>query len=163
LLGVPPAFITRGGFQFAGVEATAPAERANPWELLSGVSKGPTKDPPASFQRKSSGELAAKAIGDENTVKWILHSDLGKELEILGNGGEPATLSIAALLQDSIFQSELLISEQDFLNLFPQEEGYRFFLIDGPPDRAAQVRAALETNLAGYGFIVSPTAERLES
>ena len=62
-------------------------------------------------------------IGDANTVKWILHSDLGKELAIDTDEGRTVQLRIVGLLQDSIFQSELVLSQSNFLALFPRQEG----------------------------------------
>jgi ABC-type antimicrobial peptide transport system permease subunit len=67
------------------------------------------------------------------------------------------------LLQDSVFQSELLLSEANFLKLYPRQEGYGFFLIDAPPERAGAVRSVLETELANHGFTVTPTAQRLQA
>src|SRR5262249_802171 len=134
-------------FNFANSEATSPEERANPWLLLD----------------KELDDGSIPAIGDANTVKWILHSDLGKEIEVQNDQGQAVRLRIVGLLQDSIFQSELLLSEHNFLGAFPRQEGYRFFLVDAPPDRASEVRTALETALADQGFFVTPTAQRLES
>ena len=68
---------------------------------------------------------------------------------------------IVAALQDSLFQSELLISEKNFLRLFPEVEGYRFFLLDVSPQRAQQVTGTLEEALADYGFDMQSTAARL--
>ena len=66
-----------------------------------------------------------------------------------------------AALSDSIFQGELLISENNFLRLFPAVPGYRFFLIEATTANAAGVTAALETALSDYGFDVTSTADRL--
>jgi ABC-type antimicrobial peptide transport system permease subunit len=66
-----------------------------------------------------------------------------------------------ALLADSIFQGDLLISEANFLKHFPDTSGYRFFLVDCPAERSAAVRGALERNLGDYGFAVQTTAARL--
>jgi ABC-type antimicrobial peptide transport system permease subunit len=147
ILGVPQAFISRGGFNFASSESTSPEERANPWLLLD--------------KRLEDG--AIPTIGDANTITWILHTGLGKEIEVQNDQGQAVRLRIVGLLQDSIFQSELLLSEQHFLSAFPRQEGYRFFLVDAPPDRVSEVRTALETTLADQGFFVTPTAQRLES
>jgi ABC-type antimicrobial peptide transport system permease subunit len=70
-------------------------------------------------------------------------------------------LRLVAALSDSIFQGELLISEANFLRLFPDQAGYRFFLIGSPPARSAEVTASLERSLADYGFDVTSTANRL--
>jgi len=73
-------------------------------------------------------------------------------------------LRVVAALADSIFQSELVMAEKHFLQLFPDEEGYRFFLIDTPlssSNQSAEVAAALESRLSDYGFDVQATADRL--
>ena len=57
--------------------------------------------------------------------------------------------------------TELLMGERDFLRLFPGQEGYRFFLIDAPPDAAARVGKALEDRLSDFGFDATSTAARL--
>jgi len=66
-----------------------------------------------------------------------------------------------AALQDSLFQGELLISEQNFLRLFPDAEGYRFFLLNVQPGRGQEVARALEEALSDYGFTVQPAEARL--
>jgi putative ABC transport system permease protein len=147
LLGVPHALVERGGFQFKQSEAATPETRADPWLLLE--------------QPRDDG--AVPVIGEANTVEWILHSGLGKDLDVVDGNGRPARLHVAALLQDSVFQSELLISASQFLRLFPHQEGYQFFLIDAPPDRSAQVKQLLQTALADHGFTVTPTSERVEA
>lgn len=68
---------------------------------------------------------------------------------------------IVAALEDSLFQSELLISEKNFLRLFPDVEGYRFFLLDVSPQRAQAVTGTLEEALSDYGFDIQSTAARL--
>lgn len=147
LLGVPQTLLDRGGFRFAESEAQSVEGRANPWRLLD----------------EARADGAVPAFGEANTVKWILHQGLGQELEVPDEQGRPLRLRIVGLLQDSIFQSELLLSEAQFLRLYPRQEGYAFFLIDTPPERAQEVRDLLETHLASYGFTVTPTAERLQA
>jgi putative ABC transport system permease protein len=141
LLGVPDALLDRGGFQFADVQPQSDAERANPWLIL----RRPENPPPA--------------FGEKNTVVWMLKSDAGKDIEV--SPGVP--VRVAGLLQDSIFQSSLLVSEARFLRLYPGHEGYNFFLIQTPPDRAGEVKRLLETALADRGFEATPTAQRLAS
>jgi ABC-type antimicrobial peptide transport system permease subunit len=147
LLGVPAALIARGGFQFGSTEAKTARQTDNLWLLL---------DEPLS-------DGAIPVFGEGNTVTWMLHSGLGRELTVPDGRGNPVRLRIVGLLQDSIFQGELLMSEENFLRLYPRQEGYQFFLIDVPPARTAKVRSLLETALGGYGLAVTPSAERLES
>jgi ABC-type lipoprotein release transport system permease subunit len=146
LLGVSPSLIKRGGFQFQASEATTPAERANPWLLL----------------QKPAGD-AIPAFADATTAEWTLKKKLGEIIEVPNERGETVSLQIVGLLADSIFQSQLLLSEASFLKLFPSHEGYSFFLIDAPDDRAAALKPLLENTLAERGFEVTSTARRLEA
>jgi hypothetical protein len=81
---------------------------------------------------------AIPAIGDYTTVFWLLHLKLGDEIEIDG-----ARLRIVGLLDKSIFQSELLISEANFKRAFPDQGGWRMFAVDAPPERAEAASAWL--------------------
>jgi ABC-type antimicrobial peptide transport system permease subunit len=66
-------------------------------------------------------------------------------------------------LTDSLLQGELLVSEERFVEAFPEEEGYRFFLVDVDGDRAAadRVAAFLEERLSDVGFDAGSAPERL--
>ncbi len=139
LLGVPNAFLERGGFQFAAIDAPTEAVRANPWLLL----RRP-EDPPPAF-------------GEKNTVVWMLKGDQGSVIEV----SPGVSVRVEGLLQDSIFQSSLLVWEKQFLRLYPGHEGYNFFLIQAPPGRAADVQRLLNAALADRGFQAVPTAQRL--
>jgi ABC-type antimicrobial peptide transport system permease subunit len=55
------------------------------------------------------------------------------------------------------------MSDKNFRRLFPHQEGYNFFLIDAPADRTTDVKNILETALAGHGFTVTPTYQRIEA
>ena len=53
------------------------------------------------------------------------------------------------------------MSEENFKRLFPEQQGYRFFLFDVPLSRAAEWSQLLEERLTDEGLDVSLTAERL--
>ena len=55
----------------------------------------------------------------------------------------------------------MLISESNFLKLFPGEQGYKFFLIDGPLQQLSPLSKVLEERLSNYGLDVSSTGDRL--
>ena len=69
-------------------------------------------------------------------------------------------LRLVGVLQRSIFQSELLISEANFKKYFPSQSGYAYFLIQTPstPNPAAFSESAerightLERTLDDYGL-----------
>ena len=134
-------------FTFAQSLASTDAERVNPWLLLD--------------RRFEDG--AVPAIGDATSLAYALHRKVGEDLTIAGADGRPIVLRIVAALADSVFQSELLIAEPHFLQLFPREEGYRFFLIDAAPARQAEVAALMEDRMADLGFDIQGTVERIEA
>ncbi len=138
-------FLSRGRFAFQDSLAQTSGQRENPWLLLE--------------SRLSDG--AIPAITDANSMTYVLHRKLGEGLIIDPSGGHPIHLRLVAALSDSIFQGELLISENNFLRFFPAVPGYRFFLIETAPANAAGVTAGLETALSDYGFDVTSTADRL--
>jgi putative ABC transport system permease protein len=84
----------------------------------------------------------------------VLHLKLGEVFVLNGT-----RFRIVDTLQDSIFQSELLISEENFLRLYPEVEGFRFFLLKAPPAAVP----VLEEALADYGFDIQSVSSRLAS
>ncbi len=97
---------------------------------------------------------AIPAIADANSLEYVLHLKVGEEFVLNG-----ARFRIVDALEDSIFQSELLISEENFLRLYPEVEGFRFFLLKAPPTAVP----ALEEALADYGFDIQSVSARLAS
>ncbi len=95
---------------------------------------------------------AIPAVADANSIAYVLHKKIGDIIDVDG-----VKLRLVGALDDSIFQSELIIAEEAFARAFPSEQGFRFFLIDGPP----QIDAQLEDGLSDYGFDVISTADRL--
>jgi len=144
ILGVPRAFIDEGRFAFQGSLDRDDRERANPWLLL-------TQD-----QR----DEGIPVIADANSMTYVLHKGLGDEI-VINHRGRLLTLRLVAALRDSVLQGELLMSEANFLRLFPEQEGYQFLLVSAPADRAAAVAAAIEDRLADFGADASSTADRL--
>lgn len=95
----------------------------------------------------------APAIADANSLQYVLHKKVGDRLTLPSG----ATLQFVGSISGSVLQGEILIAEKDFVRLFPQEQGYRFFLIDGPVANLA----ALEDALSDFGFDAVTTRERL--
>ena len=141
ILGVPENLISRDGFQF---QSRVNGE-GSPWQLL----------------HEELGEGVVPAIGDYNSVMWILHLGLGEDLVMRDELGDPLKFRLVGLLQGSIFQSELLISEDNFTKYFPSQSGYKYFLIQTPPGESEEVKQALENVLRDHGFDVTSTAEKL--
>ena len=104
---------------------------------------------------------AVPAIGDEQTVKWALGKKLGDTLSYTDDRGRTFTIRLVGVAGNSILQGSLLISEQRFIERFPDTGGYRMFLVDTPKERAVEVAAALSRGLQARGLDVVPAWRRL--
>jgi putative ABC transport system permease protein len=147
ILGASDGFIDSGRFAFQASLASSAAERSNPWLLLD---KQLADDP----------ERAVPVIADANSITYVLHKKLGDDI-VINRDGRPVRLRLVAALADSIFQSELIMSDANFRTLFAGQDGYRFLLVDLPPGRAARVASAIEEAGRDLGANVVSTVERL--
>jgi hypothetical protein len=164
VLGVPTAFIQRGGFAWSAV---AERNNNNPWTLLYDK-----------LGKDERGETIVPVVIDASTAIYSLHlKGVGSRLTIRDAADRPATLQVVGLLKNSVLQGSLLVSEPNFLRLFPDTGGYRFFMIErsatalaGPPrgpdsgehgspavDRSAaaddeRINRLFESTLADFGF-----------
>jgi ABC-type antimicrobial peptide transport system permease subunit len=141
LFGVPDSIIERGGFSFSATLA----DKDNPWkQLISAKDNEPVP-----------------CIVEQNTAMWMLKKGLGDTFEVPDQDNRPIKLQIVATLKDSVFQSEVLISDAAFRRYFPRTEGFGFFLIDVPANRATEVSKVLTDGLSAYGFETTPSKERV--
>lgn len=137
-------FLRAGRFAFASSLATTDAGRANPWLLL-------TEPQP---------DGAIPVIGDANSMQYVLHKAPGDDI-VMTRGGREIRLRLVATLRDSIFQGELLMSRGHFLAQFPDQEGFRVFLVDTAPERADAAVGAIEDALSEFGADATLTADKL--
>lgn len=138
-------FIQSNRFAFQSSVAQSNEEKQNPWLLLD----------------RQFPDGAVPVIADANSMTYVLHLKLGEDF-VLNRPDGPVHLRLVGALTDSIFQSEFLVAEKQFLRLFPEQQGYRFFLIDAPESATpTAIAATLEDRLSDFGFDVVPTAERL--
>jgi len=145
VLGVPASMIERGGFTFQK-QIQVEGDLENPWTLL----------------EQDLGEDVIPAIVDINSAMWILKLGLGDELELEDQRGGTIRLRLVGMLQKSILQSQVLISEEAFRRHFPDQVGFRFFLIETPFDEATAVAASLEQELGDFGFDAKTSVETME-
>lgn len=144
LIGAPPGFVERGGFRF---QSLVDGAGDNPWALL----------------EEDLGPGVVPAIGDFNSVMWILHSGLGQSIEMETERSETIELRLVGLLRKSVFQSELVISEANLARHFPSRTGASYFLLRTPAGERDRTMQELERTLSGFGFDAVPTAQRLQA
>jgi ABC-type antimicrobial peptide transport system permease subunit len=107
----------------------------------------------------TAGEIPG--IADANTLEYSVQKSVGDTVDYQDDRGQPLKIRIVAALSGSILQGNILISEDEFIKRFPDSGGYRYFLIDAPPDKAEAVRAELSRALTDRGLELTSTARRL--
>jgi putative ABC transport system permease protein len=143
IVAPPASFLDENRFTF---QSSIDANETNPWLLLN----------------REFPDGAIPVISDANSLTYVLHLKVGEDL-VVDHAGQPLRLRIVGALSDSIFQSELLMSDKNFVRLFPNEQGYRFFLLETPPAKTTAVASVLEERLSDFGLDAQSTEERLAS
>jgi putative ABC transport system permease protein len=158
LVGVNPALLAER-FRFAGGED---------WKSL--LIRGPVFDKEVKPEgvdkvlRPLDGDSPANlAIADQATAMWGLGKGVGDKVEYQNAAGETFGIQISGLLGGSVLQGKMITSEAAFLKAYPDAAGYRFFLIDAPADKVAEVSAHLTRQLEQRGLALEPAKQRLEA
>jgi ABC-type lipoprotein release transport system permease subunit len=149
----PNALRALGAFSF---DAFAPGcDGREGWGVLDRPAGGPREG--------SQPDGAVPAIADATTLEWALGVGVDDVVTVQDEQGRAVQLRIVASLSGSILQGGLLISEEQFLRLYPSSGGYRMFLLDSPPALAAQMEKDLSANrfLQDAGLDVVRTSDRL--
>ena len=102
------------------------------------------------------------AIGDEKSLRWILHHNPDDDFIVQDEFGKSLRLELETVM-NSLFQSQLIISESNFTKYFPSQSGYQFFLIKTPPALRDETAQILEETLGDYGFDLASASARLAS
>jgi hypothetical protein len=144
ILAPRDSFLAAGRFAFQDSLASTEEERANPWLLL--------------LREQPDG--AVPVIADANSMTYVLHRRLGEDM-VVTRSGRDIRLRFVAALRDSIFQSELLMSQSHFIELFPQQEGHQFLLVETDAANATSVAAEIEDALLDFGADAVSTTDRL--
>jgi hypothetical protein len=147
IIGAGDEFIKADRFVFSSSLGENNDEAGNPWLLLN----------------RQFPDGAVPVIADANSLNYVLHLKLGEDL-VIQDRDRPIHLRVVAALSNSVFQSEMVMSEANFIRHFPDQQGYRYFLMDlSDPTQASAVSSTLEDRLADFGFDVQSTSERLAS
>ena len=150
IVGVPPQFIDAARFRFARSTAPTEGERANSWRLLSAAGQ----------------DGIVPAIVDQTSLQYVLHAAVGDVLTLDADTTRPIRVRVVASLDDSMLQGEIIVSEQAFVELFPDVEGYRLVLAeikDATPARVDEVTRMLEERLEPFGLDAEDTVGRLDA
>ena len=149
MLGAGKDFIARDGFAWADAQAGL----RNPWEVLEQSAPD------------NGTESAVPTVLDQTTADYSLNPPKaqGEKFDVTDARDRKLNLKVSGLLQNSIFQGDLLLGETALRRYDPDVVGYRYFLIETPPDKITLVQQALQRVLGDYGFRTETTAERLST
>lgn len=146
VIGVDPApFVKNNAFAFS--KTIRQQDATNAWQLLN----------------ISSPKNIIYGIADQTVLEWGLKLKVGDTLILGSESGVPLKIIIAAGLQSSVFQGNMLIGMKNFSRYFPSISGTNLFLVDGKEASADSVRNLISERLGNYGIHIEKTADRLSS
>ena len=146
LLGTDPTdFINNKSFTFS--KALKTGHLRNPWQYL--------KISPLSN--------VIYGIADQTVLDWGLKIKIGDTLMLRAENGMPLKIIVAAGLQSSVFQGNVLIGKEYFSKYYPSVSGSTVMLADGKPESAELIKNTLNERLENYGLNIEKTNDRLAS
>ena len=164
VLGLPDRFLDHGGFRFAAHLPLATGQ-SNPWELLRAAAASQSNAPVPVILDAATAAWALKLGGPGSVFR--LSPETG-QVEPGGQGQDDTAgtvCQIVGLLEPGVLQGAILLSEADFVRLYPFVSGYRRAVVAAPEadaaDRNDAVADALATAWADAGATVEPAAARL--
>ncbi|MGL4594703.1 MAG: FtsX-like permease family protein [Thermoguttaceae bacterium] len=122
ILGLPDSFIEKNPFNFSQTKQSRSESGASVsrWNAL--------KQP---IRLDSDEVRRVPVILDANTAQYSLHlyAGIGETFEIKSEQEKPIRCEVVGLLGNSALQGDILMSEQNLLELFPNVSGFQFFLV----------------------------------
>jgi putative ABC transport system permease protein len=117
----------------------------------------------AGTQTSLSAQNIYPVIVDETVLLWGLQMKLGDTLKYEADDGRTIYLQLAATLQNSIFQGNLLMDKNMFKNIWNEITGSEIALVKTSDSRSiAEIKSLTEAALSEYGVRVMPTIQRLK-
>ncbi len=147
ILGVPDTLVDRGGFRFVD------QRKAAYWKLLT--------------ETREDGNIPV--LGDMNTLMFSLKKGPGATIDLPGTKQK---LVVVGMLDSSVLQGVLLMSDASFQAMFPEQSGFRYFLTGASDERVtaaghftdaevATLSRVFESSLTPYGFDAERVVDRI--
>ncbi len=131
--------------RFSFVTRTAYLDETNPW---------------SSLQQELPGGLIP-AIADETVIKWGLGLSVGDTLFYTNANGGSMELLLIGGLAPSLFQGNVIIDNERFLEQFPGSSGTQVFLVEGERSDTTQIKSELSSAFRDLGWDMQLASERL--
>ena len=104
---------------------------------------------------------AIPALVDQNTLMWALKMGIGGRLNYVDGEGKPFEIEVVGAFKGSMLQGAFFIKEDDFLDKFKQQGGYRSFMLTGNKEDAQKLSIHLEDRLFQHGMDFRDSLEKL--
>ena len=144
LLGVDPGELSRRkAFTFA--QTISEVDQDDPWSILN---------------QALNGDIIP-AVADLTVIIWGLGKSVGDTLVYTDERGRTFEVRLVAGLANSVFQGNLIVSEDHLLAKYPSLSDYRLFLIDAPIDARDEVSQKISWALQDWGIELIRTSDRL--
>lgn len=104
---------------------------------------------------------AIPAVVDATTLKYALKMKLGDTLTYRDEHGRSFPVRLAGTVSGTILQGNVIVAEKWITEGFPSAGGYRYFLIEAPATKVAEVRSALSRALEDRGLEITSAQRRL--
>jgi putative ABC transport system permease protein len=104
---------------------------------------------------------AVPALVDQNTLQWALKKRIGERLQFIDGEGKAFEIELVGTFRGSMLQGALFIREEDFLNKFKQQGGYRSFMLSGKKSDTRNLAVHLEDRFSQYGMEFRDSKDRL--
>jgi ABC-type antimicrobial peptide transport system permease subunit len=156
VIGIPIDRLDENAFAWSSrIRPSANDQAASPWWILS-------RRPPV-LEQLLPGEESIPVVLDEATATYSLKLGLRDKFDLDDGRGGTIHCQIVGLLKNNIFQGSVLMADEAFRGAFPDESGFRMFLVRTPAGKADAVAATLEDVLGDYGLDVQRTDDVLRS
>ena len=110
---------------------------------------------------KTLAKNVVPALVDQNTMMWALKMGLGDRIQFTDGDGNPFEVELVGAFKGSMLQGALFIKEEDFLNKFKQQGGYRSFMVTGKMKDGRSLARHLEDRLYQHGMEFRESSVRL--
>lgn len=107
------------------------------------------------------GASIIPTIADQTVLTWGLKKKVGDTLTYLNEKGTKIHLLIVGSLAASVFQGNLLIDSDKFIENYPSSGGSNIMLVEAPQESKEKVKDILENTFLDHGIEVTATTERL--
>ncbi len=101
------------------------------------------------------------AIADQTVIQWGLMKKIGDTLHYFNAAGQAIKLVLVGGLNASVFQGNILISEDAFMDNFPSAAGSRYMMINAKEAQAEELKQVLNNDLSDYGMVLTEAPTRL--